>query len=31
LNRQTAAVSLIQAIGGHWTEEPVPIPEKEAK
>lgn len=26
LNRQTAAVSLIQAIGGHWTEEPPPVP-----
>ncbi|MGE0665895.1 MAG: efflux transporter outer membrane subunit [Sphingomonadales bacterium] len=27
LARQTAAVSLIQAIGGHWTSEPAPIPE----
>jgi NodT family efflux transporter outer membrane factor (OMF) lipoprotein len=27
LNRQTAAVALIQAIGGHWTSEAAPIPE----
>lgn len=26
LNHQTAAVSLIQAIGGHWTDDPAPIP-----
>ncbi len=26
LNRQTAAVSLIQAIGGHWTDAPPPVP-----
>jgi NodT family efflux transporter outer membrane factor (OMF) lipoprotein len=30
LNRQTAAVSLIQAIGGHWTGE-APVPDQQAR
>ncbi|MEN3976279.1 efflux transporter outer membrane subunit [Emcibacter sp. SYSU 3D8] len=31
LNRQTAAVSLIQAIGGHWSDAPLPLPVPEGE